>query len=179
MFNDKSFVIVIKNDRKQSKMKTIRLDKKFVLAIVTLILISTAIGALLVQQYFPQIGSIKAEGMEDPLEAWSEASYIIWQYNTTFYASRNMSTLDTELGSNATWIIQQVLNNSTGPPIQTIVFKGNFTLTVAPLMVYNYTRLDLTQATFTLAAGVSADMFETCNPCTEITFEGGTLNGHT
>jgi hypothetical protein len=94
-------------------MKTVNLDRKFAAAIVALILISTAIGALLVQQYFPQIGSIKAEGMEDPLEAWSEASYIIWQYNTTFYASRNMSTLDTELASNKTYIQQMAIGNLT------------------------------------------------------------------
>jgi len=94
-------------------MKTVNLDKKFAAAIVALILISTAIGALLVQQYFPQIGSIKAEGMEDPLEAWSEASYIIWQYNTTFYASRNMSTWDTELDSNKTYIQQMAIGNLT------------------------------------------------------------------
>jgi hypothetical protein len=94
-------------------MKTVNLDRKFAAAIVALILISTAIGALLVQQYFPQIGSIKAEGMEDPLEAWSEASYIIWQYNTTFYASRNMSTWDTELDSNKTYIEQMAIGNLT------------------------------------------------------------------
>jgi len=94
-------------------MKTVNLDRKFAAAIVALILISTAIGALLVQQYFPQIGSIKAEGMEDPLEAWSEASYIVWQYNTTFYASRNMSTWDTELDSNKTYIEQMAIGNLT------------------------------------------------------------------
>jgi len=94
-------------------MKTVNLDRKFMATIVALILISTAIGALLVQQYFPQIGSIKAEGMEDPLEAWSEASYIVWQYNTTFYASRNMSTLDTELASNKTYIQQMAIGNLT------------------------------------------------------------------
>jgi hypothetical protein len=94
-------------------MKTVNLDRKFAAAIVALILISTAIGALLVQQYFPQIGSIKAEGMEDPLEAWSEASYIIWKYNTTFYASRNMSTWDTELDSNKTYIQQMAIGNLT------------------------------------------------------------------
>jgi len=95
-------------------MRTVRLDKKFVAAIVALVLISTAIGALLVQQYFPQIGSIKAEGMEDPLEAWSEASYIVWQYNTTFYASRNMSTLIAEeLSSNKTYVEQMAIGNLT------------------------------------------------------------------
>jgi len=98
-------------------MKTVNLDRKFAAAIVALILISTAIGALVVQQYFPQIGSIKAEGMEDPLEAWSEASYIIWQYNTTFYASRNMSIWDTELSTNASKVIDFADKNMTGGTI--------------------------------------------------------------
>jgi hypothetical protein len=96
-------------------MKTVNLDKKFAAAIIALILISTAIGALMVQQYFPQIGSIKAEGMEDPLEAWSEASYIIWQYNSTFYACRNMSTWEVEpLDSNKTYVEQMAIGNLTG-----------------------------------------------------------------
>jgi hypothetical protein len=95
-------------------MKTVNLDRKFAAAIVALILISTAIGALLVQQYFPQIGTIKAEGMEDPLEAWSEASYIIWQYNSTFYACRNMSTWEVEpLDSNKTYVQQMAIGNLT------------------------------------------------------------------
>ena len=95
-------------------MKTVNLDKKFAAAIVALILISTAIGALLVQQYFPQIGTIKAEGLEDPLEAWSEASYVIWQYNSTYYACRNMSTNMVEsLSSNKTYVEQMAIGNLT------------------------------------------------------------------
>jgi len=95
-------------------MKTVNLDKTFAAAIVALILISTAIGALLVQQYFPQIGTIKAEGMEDPLEAWSEASYVIWQYNSTYYACRNMSTNMVEsLSSNKTYVEQMAIGNLT------------------------------------------------------------------
>lgn len=94
-------------------MKTVNLNKKFATTIAAIILVSIALGAVLVRQYFPQIGSIKAEGMEDPLEAWSEASYIIWQYNSTFYASRNMSTWDTELDSNKTYIQQMAIGNLT------------------------------------------------------------------
>jgi len=95
-------------------MKTVNLDKTFAAAIVALILISTAIGALLVQQYFPQIGTIKAEGPEDPLEAWSEASYVIWQYNSTYYGCRNMSTNMVELlSSNKTYVEQMAIGNLT------------------------------------------------------------------
>ena len=95
-------------------MKTVNLNKKFAATIAAIILASITLGAVLVQQYFPQIGSIKATGPEDPLEAWSEASYIIWQYNTTFYASRNMSTLIAEeLSTNKTYVEQMAIGNLT------------------------------------------------------------------
>jgi len=98
-------------------MKTIKLDRKFAVLIAVLVLDCILVGAFLnLMLYFPQTGSIKAEGMEDPLEAWSEASYIIWQYNSTFYACRNMSTLLVEsdwLGTNASTIINAVYGNMT------------------------------------------------------------------
>jgi len=72
-------------------MKTIQLSKKFAVLISALILTSAALGSMLTQMYFPQLGKI-AGRLEDPLEAWSEASYITWQYNSTYYACRNMST---------------------------------------------------------------------------------------
>jgi hypothetical protein len=72
-------------------MKTIKLDKKFAVLISALILVSAVLGSTLTQMYFPQIGTLHA-GPEDPLEAWSEASYVTWQYNSTYYACRNMST---------------------------------------------------------------------------------------
>ena len=72
-------------------MKTIKLDKKFAVLISALILVSAVLGSTLTQMYFPQLGKI-AGRLEDPLEAWSEASYVTWQYNSTYYACRNMST---------------------------------------------------------------------------------------
>ena len=110
-------------------MKTVNLDRKFAAAIVALILISTAIGALLVQQYFPQIGTIKAEGPEDPLEAWSEASYIIWQYNSTHYACRNMSTNMVEsLSTNASATLNFATGNGTYSNITVLVKAGTYLL---------------------------------------------------
>lgn len=57
---------------------------------------------------FEMIGKIKSQlEEEDPLEAWSELSYIIWQYNSTFYGTRNMSTLAMEyFGTNDDTAIQ-------------------------------------------------------------------------
>jgi len=57
---------------------------------------------------------IKGTGPEDPLEAWSEDSYIFWQYNSTFYGCRNMSTLLVEAFSdNDTDILQYAINETT------------------------------------------------------------------
>jgi hypothetical protein len=96
-------------------MKTVNLNKKFAATIAVLVLACIALGALFsITLYFPQLGSIKAEGPEDPLEAWSEASYVIWQYNSTYYACRNMSTLMVEsLSSNKTYVEQQAIGNLT------------------------------------------------------------------
>jgi hypothetical protein len=58
-----------------------------------LICLCMALGAGLNQLYVFQNKAQVASGPEDPLEAWSEFDYIIWQYNTTHYAMRNMSTL--------------------------------------------------------------------------------------
>lgn len=55
---------------------------------------------------------IKAGGPTDPLEAWSEASYIIWRYNTTHTACRNMSTLLVDIsGTDPTPVIQYALDS--------------------------------------------------------------------
>jgi len=73
-----------KLDTKRMRTTTIAL------LLASIILLATA--SLYAYYQFEMIGKIKAE-LEDPLEAWSEASYITWQYNSTFYATRNMSTL--------------------------------------------------------------------------------------
>jgi hypothetical protein len=64
-------------------------------------------------QSFWQTAFVKtSSNLEDPLEAWSESSVIIWQYNSTFYASRNMSTLMVmELGNNASKVFLFAIGN--------------------------------------------------------------------
>ena len=60
---------------------------------------------------------VKADDLpciDDPLEAWSESELIIWQYNTTHYACRNMSTLAVhELADNLTRVEENALGNMT------------------------------------------------------------------
>ena len=69
-------------------------------------------STLIVSYRFQMIGNITA-GPEDPLEAWSELSYIVWKYNSTHYAVRNMSTLLVDfLGTNATAIITSAIDNA-------------------------------------------------------------------
>jgi hypothetical protein len=112
-------------------MKTIGLTKKFVATIVALILASTALGSLLTRMYFPQTGTIIVAGPEDPLEAWSEASYILWQYNSTFYACRNMSTLMVMcLLNNQTLVEQYALGNMTSGQLYLKELAHNSSLTL-------------------------------------------------
>jgi len=58
-----------------------------------ILLVGAAIGVASYRLFFEQRAYIGIAGPEDPLEAWSEADYVIWAYNSTFYGSRNMSTL--------------------------------------------------------------------------------------
>jgi len=83
-----------------------------VAAILLNILLAGAILSVVYQ--FHMIGSVTEGGLEDPLEAWSESSYIVWQYNSTFYACRNMSTLIVEAISNDDDdILQYAINETT------------------------------------------------------------------
>lgn len=84
------------------------------------------------------IGKIKT-GPEDPLEAWSEASYIIWKYNSTHYAARNMSTLLVEFGpsTNASEILQNTIDNG-----DTIFIKSGMYILSNILTVDSYTTIE-------------------------------------
>lgn len=93
-------------------MKKVEYGKKFAVCIAVLMLASATLGSILTRTYFPQTGTIGAT-LEDPLEAWSEASYIVWKYNSTFYACRNMSTNMAEINSNKTYLEQQAIGNLT------------------------------------------------------------------
>lgn len=71
-----------------------------------LLLIGLVSGAMI--QSYNQTAYVTTSGQpEDPLEAWSESDVIVWQYNSTFYASRNMSTnMVMTLSSNWTAVMQ-------------------------------------------------------------------------
>jgi hypothetical protein len=95
-------------------MKTVKIDRKFVAAIIAIILVGTVVCTHLTTLYFPQTVTIKATGPEDPLEAWSESTMIMWQYNSTHYASRNMSTLMVEVFlTNVTHVEELSIGNIT------------------------------------------------------------------
>lgn len=94
-------------------------------------------------QSFWQTAFVKTSGdLEDPLEAWSEAEVIIWQYNSTFYASRNMSTLMViDLASNDTAVLDNALGNVTILGGQVFVKAGTYGAITAN--VRNWTRLTI------------------------------------
>jgi len=160
-------------------MKTINLNKTFAAALAAIILASLVFGSLLTRMYFPQIGQIKGAGPEDPLEAWSESSVIIWQYNTTFYASRNMSTLMVmELRSNASAVINNAFGNMTAvPPQQLVVLKGNFTLD-SPLIVGSYTYVDAVQAVLIMGGAITANTVQFSSGATMSEWHGGLFIGN-
>lgn len=63
---------------------------------------------------------------EDPLEAWSEASYVVWEYNSTHFACRNMSTNMVEyLGTSDDNAIQWGIDNSTAKNGGTVYVKAS------------------------------------------------------
>lgn len=65
--------------------------RTFSIAFLLASIILFASAAVYTSYMFLNLGKISGS-LEDPLEAWSEASYIIWPVNSTHYASRNMST---------------------------------------------------------------------------------------
>jgi hypothetical protein len=73
---------------------------------------------------------------EDPLEAWSESSVIIWQYNSTFYAARNMSTnMVIDLVSNLTRLEQNALGNMTTGLLYLIEVPHNTSLSITATQI--------------------------------------------
>jgi len=117
-------------------MKTINLNKTFAVVLAAIILVSLAFGAVLTRMYFPQVGTIKGAGPEDPLEAWSESSVIIWQYNSTFYAARNMSTnMVMDLVSNLTRLEENALGNMTTGLLYLIEVQHNTSLTISATQI--------------------------------------------
>jgi len=84
------------------------------------------------------VGKIKG-GLEDPLEAWSEASYVVWKYNSTHYCARNMSTLIVEYGPSTN--ASQVINNAAQNGGTILIREGTYVLD-APILLPSYTTLE-------------------------------------
>jgi len=95
----------------------------------TAILIAIALANLAFNLYLSPKIVYKIESdpniLEDPLEAWSEASYIIWEYNSSHYACRNMSTNMVEyFGTSDDNAIQWAIDNCTAASGGTVYVKG-------------------------------------------------------
>lgn len=123
------------------------MNKKRILEIGGVILLTAIIlnvaWSIVFQQYFEK-AKIKNQGPENPMEALSEASVLIWQYNSTpFYAWRNMSTNKVmELSNDASAVINNAFGNLTSDRTwqETVYLKGNFTMD-SPGSPSSYTRI--------------------------------------
>lgn len=91
------------------------IKKNPVLLIALLAIVGLIIAQGVTLYRFPTIIYVQApEILEDPLEAWSEASFIAWEYNSTHYACKNMSTMMVEyVGTNESAAIQWGIDNQT------------------------------------------------------------------
>jgi len=126
---------------------------------ISFLLLGLVSGAL-IQSYW-QTANVKISGQpEDPLEAWSEVDVIVWQYNSTFYASRNMSTLMViELLSNATEVLTNVIGNVSATQGSIFVRNGTYTASVT-LKTNVWLTLDkgASGITVTINAGATATL---------------------
>ena len=123
-----------------------------------LILSIGLISGALIQSYWQTAFVGTSGGLEDPLEAWSETDVIVWQYNSTFYASRNMSTLMViELLANDTEVINNQINNLTANGgsiwIKTGAYAANVILKTKIRLIIDQ---NATGITVTLNAGATA-----------------------
>lgn len=87
--------------------------------------------ALAAKQYTGETSGIADSTVLDPLEAWSEAELIIWQYNSTHYGCRNMSTLMAlAFNTNLTLVEQWALGNMTSGLLWLKGVQHNSSLTI-------------------------------------------------
>ena len=89
------------------------MNKKMLFSASLILLLGVALGASIVTYKFLNVANVSS-GPTDPLEAWSEFDYLVWQRNTTHYAMRNMSTLFVEFSNtNLTHVETLCVNNLT------------------------------------------------------------------
>jgi len=83
--------------------------RKVQVALLITFLLGLAVAQISTVLWHQEMAFIKAGGLEDPLEAWSESSYVIWKYNSTHTAARNMSTLLVDcFNANESYVIDTV-----------------------------------------------------------------------
>jgi len=102
------------------------------IALLIAFLVGFVVSQITTTLFHTETAYIKGTGPEDPLEAWSESAYIVWQYNSTFYAGRNMSTLMVSwLLSNKTLVIENAMGElSSGGTVFLKEIQMNISLTV-------------------------------------------------
>jgi len=115
---------------------------------------------------------------------FSEASYVVGQYNSTHYYAKNGTTGNYDyLSTNASYVIQLAFNGlSSGRDwLEKVVVKGDFSITNT-ITIPSYTYLDLSQATLTLANSANCDMFRNIDfesgPAKRVHVYGGRLFGN-
>lgn len=102
-----------------------KVKPRLLLTVTTLFcIVMLATASLISYVIIQNTAFVKSTGPEDPLEAWSEVSYMVWQYNSTFYAVRNMSTLMGEYFGNSDDEAIQYAVNETSTPGGTVYVKS-------------------------------------------------------
>jgi len=109
--------------------------------LVTILLVSVIfIGALSYTIGQPYIGDVSEVWVQPP---FSEASYVVGEYNSTHYYARNSSTGEYEwLSTNASSVINNALGGLTSGRTwkEKVVLKGNFELS-NPILIPSYSQL--------------------------------------
>ena len=146
------------------------------------LIVAVLVSILCATTYYVGVSSVSYPGTTS--EVWvnppfSEASYVVGQYNSTYYYAKNGMTGKYDfLSSNARAVINNVFGNITAvPPQKIVVLIGNFTLDGA-LVVGSYTYVDATQAVLIMGVGVSSDTVQFASGATMSEWHGGLIVGN-
>jgi len=152
------------------------------IALLIAFLLGLAVAQISTTLFHTETAYIKGTGPEDPLEAWSEASYIVWKYNSTHTAARNMSTLLVDwFDTNPVYVINNVTSSgltSGRTWYETVCVKGSFTIDSQITIVSDYTCLDATQAYIKLVDSASSITMLYAEHLNHIKIEGGIFDGN-
>jgi len=145
-------------------MKTQKLARIIIILIASSVLVGVLIGKVVFSAY---IQDATQGYITQPLQ---EASYIIGEYNSTYYYARNHTGYGTSankgyemLGDNASQIINWALGNLTTSRTwqEKVLLKGNFS-TDSTILPSEYTIIELI-GNVTLASGANCDLLRNKN----------------